>query len=215
VTNKRQVRERLRGLRDALPNERRETLSDIICQTTSRLPPVKNAGCVALYSPIGSEVDTSALHRSLRERGVVVVYPRVLGTVAEGGKLEFVVEADKDALRVTGHADLSLNATSGTSLGASWGIAEPQGENVVEPAQIDVVITPGLGFDEHGGRLGYGGGYYDRTLESYRGLSIGIAFSCQMVIELPSKVHDRPMDVVVTEYGVLIPAAAKRAVGLL
>ena len=72
----------------------------------------------------------------------------------------------------------------------------------MEPAIIDFVLVPGLAFDRRGGRLGYGGGFYDKLLAD--GLSQGAwlvagAFECQMVEKVPVDEHDMPMDVVVTE----------------
>ncbi len=73
--------------------------------------------------------------------------------------------------------------------------------SVVDPAEIDVVIVPGSVFDRFGGRLGYGGGYYDRFLdqEAAGALRIGLAFELQLVDQVPLEPHDQLMDFVVTE----------------
>jgi 5-formyltetrahydrofolate cyclo-ligase len=70
----------------------------------------------------------------------------------------------------------------------------------VEP---DVVLMPLLGFDKRGTRLGYGGGYYDRTLErlSKRPRLIGIAYAAQEIEDIPREAHDIPLDTVITEKG--------------
>src|SRR5690348_310693 len=70
----------------------------------------------------------------------------------------------------------------------------------VEP---DLIIMPLLGFDARGTRLGYGGGYYDRTLErlSKRPRLIGLAFASQEIASIPRELHDVPLDAVVTEQG--------------
>jgi 5-formyltetrahydrofolate cyclo-ligase len=70
----------------------------------------------------------------------------------------------------------------------------------VEP---DVIIMPLLGFDKHGTRLGYGGGYYDRTLEKLgkRPRLVGIAFAAQEIDTIPREAHDVPLDMIVTEQG--------------
>jgi 5-formyltetrahydrofolate cyclo-ligase len=70
----------------------------------------------------------------------------------------------------------------------------------VEPA---VLIMPLLGFDKRGTRLGYGGGYYDRTLErlSRRPRLVGIAFAAQELEDVPREAHDVPLDTIVTELG--------------
>ncbi|MBU1305254.1 MAG: 5-formyltetrahydrofolate cyclo-ligase, partial [Alphaproteobacteria bacterium] len=68
----------------------------------------------------------------------------------------------------------------------------------------DVVLMPLLGFDRHGTRLGYGGGYYDRTLASMSKTPrlIGLAFAAQEMDEIPRENHDVPLDAVITEAGV-------------
>ena len=71
----------------------------------------------------------------------------------------------------------------------------------VEP---DVIVMPLLGFDAHGTRLGYGGGYYDRTLAKLtkRPRLVGLAFAAQEVADIPHQPHDVPLDAVVTETGI-------------
>jgi 5-formyltetrahydrofolate cyclo-ligase len=71
----------------------------------------------------------------------------------------------------------------------------------VEP---DVIVMPLLGYDARGTRLGYGGGYYDRTLArlSKKPRLVGLAFAAQEIGEIPREAHDIPLDSVVTEKGV-------------
>ncbi len=66
----------------------------------------------------------------------------------------------------------------------------------VEP---EVLLIPGLAFDEQGFRLGRGGGYYDRLLAGFNGVKIGIVYSCSYNGELPRLDHDKPVDYIVTE----------------
>ncbi|MEO7222246.1 MAG: 5-formyltetrahydrofolate cyclo-ligase [Devosia sp.] len=70
----------------------------------------------------------------------------------------------------------------------------------VEP---DIIVMPLLGFDKRGTRLGYGGGYYDRTLErlSKKPRLVGIAFAAQELEDIPRESHDVPLDTIVTEHG--------------
>ena len=82
-------------------------------------------------------------------------------------------------------------------------IPEPDPDRLkkVFPSEIDVVILPGSVFDEAGGRLGYGGGYYDRFLakEAPNACRIGIAFEMQVVEKVPILPHDQIMHYLVTE----------------
>ncbi len=84
------------------------------------------------------------------------------------------------------------------------GAPVPVSREVLVP---EVVIVPLLGFDRAGGRLGYGGGFYDRTLERLRAegpcLAVGFAYAAQEAAELPLEETDQPLDAVVSEAGVL------------
>ncbi|MBN1811842.1 MAG: 5-formyltetrahydrofolate cyclo-ligase [Anaerolineae bacterium] len=80
-----------------------------------------------------------------------------------------------------------------------FGMLEPAANlPVVDPATVDVVLVPGVAFDRRGGRLGFGGGYYDRFLSTTPALRVGIAFDQCLVGELPCGEHDQRMDWVAT-----------------
>jgi 5-formyltetrahydrofolate cyclo-ligase len=85
-----------------------------------------------------------------------------------------------------------------------WDIPRPVDDaQLVEP---DVLLVPLMAFDRRGYRLGYGGGFYDRTLEVLRAkksiIAIGVAYSAQEVDSVPHGSHDQPLDFVMTEKGV-------------
>ncbi|WP_372885628.1 5-formyltetrahydrofolate cyclo-ligase [Shimia sp.] len=84
-----------------------------------------------------------------------------------------------------------------------FGAAVPLVDDFFEP---EILIVPLVAFDARGGRLGYGGGFYDRTLERLRGkratLAIGFAFDAQEAENLPLEPTDQPLDMIVTESGV-------------
>lgn len=81
-----------------------------------------------------------------------------------------------------------------------FGAKVPETDNFFEP---EILIVPLVAFDENGGRLGYGGGFYDRTLERLRArratLAIGFAFEAQQAAQLPLEPTDQPLDMIVTE----------------
>ena len=85
-----------------------------------------------------------------------------------------------------------------------FGAAVPEVDDFFEP---EILIVPLVAFDAAGGRIGYGGGFYDRTLELLRAkrstLAIGFAFDAQEAIHLPLEATDQPLDMVVTESRVL------------
>ncbi len=144
------------------------------------------AQTVALYLPIGHEVDTSSLITQLHIAGKTVCLP----VVKSGHKLGFSRFQPGDSLQTGG-----------------YGILEPQVKEWIDITQIELMFLPLLGFDVHGTRLGYGGGYYDRALSVFtEGKSgpvlAGLAFSFQEVALLPLAAHDVPLHYIVTENGV-------------
>lgn len=84
-----------------------------------------------------------------------------------------------------------------------YGIAEPADPVWVPVTDIDLMIVTALAFDASGWRLGHGGGYFDRLLAGHRGPKICLAFACQELTAVPSEPHDVPVNIVVTERGVL------------
>jgi 5-formyltetrahydrofolate cyclo-ligase len=102
-----------------------------------------------------------------------------------------------DAVQITGlDKDLVKNG---------FGILEPRKE--AEPAdirKIDLILVPGVAFDRLGNRLGHGKGFYDRFLESCNNAyTIGIAYDFQVFNNIPCELHDKKMDAITTESGVL------------
>lgn len=89
----------------------------------------------------------------------------------------------------------------------TMGVMEPKPElrhrqdRKVEPTELDLIVMPGLAFDRHGGRLGYGKGYYDRFLHQLRddATKLALCFECQLFPEIPVLAHDVRMDRVITE----------------
>ncbi|MGH1465883.1 MAG: 5-formyltetrahydrofolate cyclo-ligase [Cognatishimia sp.] len=84
-----------------------------------------------------------------------------------------------------------------------FGASIPEVDAFIEP---EIVIVPLVAFDAKGGRLGYGGGFYDRSLQQLRSkratLAIGFAFDAQMTDDLPLEPTDQPLDLIVTETGI-------------
>lgn len=88
---------------------------------------------------------------------------------------------------------------------AGYGPKEPARRFPVDPADVDVVIAPGLAFDRQGRRLGYGGGHYDAYLARLgpRAVRIGIGFAVQLVDEVPAGPGDQRLDLIITDEGVV------------
>lgn len=140
------------------------------------------------FAPFPDEIDPSGILAKARARGAQMALPVV---IKKGERLTFRAW------------DWGQPLEEGV-----WGIQVPLASApVVEP---DVLIVPLLGFDHRGGRLGFGGGFYDRTLADLRSkkpvLAVGVAFEVQRVFEIPLEPTDQPLDWIVTE------AAAYRSV---
>jgi len=88
----------------------------------------------------------------------------------------------------------------------SYGILEPRKDKIKEISveEVDLIIVPGVGFDEKGHRIGHGKGYYDNLLRnSTKALHIGLAFELQIVDHVPTEEHDVPLDGIITEKRVI------------
>jgi len=84
----------------------------------------------------------------------------------------------------------------------SYGILEPRADRVKEISinEVDLIIVPGVGFDESGHRIGHGKGYYDNLLKkSKNSMHIGLAFEFQIVKKIPIESHDLPVNKIITE----------------
>jgi len=85
----------------------------------------------------------------------------------------------------------------------AYGILEPSEIKAIEPEKIEMAIIPGIAFDIHGYRLGYGKGYFDRLLKKTNAFKIGIAFDFQILENVPHEGHDVRMDAIITEKRIL------------
>jgi 5-formyltetrahydrofolate cyclo-ligase len=145
-----------------------------------RLPP---RAVVSAYVAIGDEIDPAPLIARLREGGHPIALPRV---VRKREKLAFHLYEPGAAL-VPGLFGLSQP-------GGDWPEAIP-----------DVLVVPLLAFDSRGARLGYGAGFYDRTLAALRAsrniVAVGYAYAAQEVADAPCHEGDEPLDWIVTEQG--------------
>jgi len=180
---KREIRRTVLAARDALGEAERIARSTAIHDRFLTLPELEHARCVMVPWAIGSEVATAPLIERLHDSGVQVALPRIRGAQ----ELEAVAYRPGDPLRET-----------------SFGAREPEGGPALDPAAIDVIVTPGVAFDRAGGRVGYGGGFYDRFLP-LTGFAprIALAFDLQVVDRLPAGTFDVRIDLIVTESQVI------------
>ena len=143
--------------------------------------PLKRDSTVSAYIAIGDEPDAGPLMKALREHGCAIVLPRVVGK-----------EKPLAFHRYEAGAKLMPGPFGLSQPGTDWPLADP-----------DVLIVPLLAFDAEGNRLGYGAGFYDRTLAGLRArkkvLAVGYALSKLERDEVPHHEGDQKLDWIVTE----------------
>ncbi len=142
-------------------------------------PEFSRATVLALYSPVFNEVFTEELFHAARRLGKRVAYPRVCGEA-----LEFVEVSCREELKP-----------------GAFGVLEPSGSLVLPATSLDLMLVPGVAFDQAGFRLGYGKGFYDRFLHAadHCPCLVGFCYEFQLVADLPVESHDVGMSMLVTE----------------
>jgi 5-formyltetrahydrofolate cyclo-ligase len=172
--------------RDALTESEQFDRSIIICEKLFNLETVQNARTFFIYMHFRSEVRTNMFIDLCLRAGKIVTIPH---TLPNEKKLLSVQITDPQQDVVPGYCSIPEPLPSLVR------------SAVFSPEKIDVAIIPGSVFDRTGGRLGYGGGYYDRflSLGASRAVRIGLAYEMQMVDRVPLQQHDQLMDLVVTE----------------
>jgi 5-formyltetrahydrofolate cyclo-ligase len=188
------LRERMKGERRAAAAARPDAAAHA-ARCFLEGAPLPEGAVVALYHPLRDELGTAQLAAALDERGVVLALPAV---EKRGRALAFRRWRPGDAL-----------------LPGRYGTLAPA--VAAEPLIPDIVVTPLLAFTRDGARLGYGGGYYDRTLAALRArgavLAIGYGYAAQQVDALPVSRLDEPLDWIVTEREAF-PARGRGAPGV-
>lgn len=176
------LRQRARALRNTVPAEAIAQRSAAIVRAFSEQPEVEKARSVALFYPIERrhEVDLRALDAALRARGVAVAYPEI-----------------DPATRVMTFRFVP-----------SLAILDERGMNFREPPpdaeeaqSLDVIAVPALQVDAKGHRIGYGAGFYDRTIPRFAppAMTIIVAFDFQLIPEVPVTEGDVACDMVITD----------------
>jgi 5-formyltetrahydrofolate cyclo-ligase len=184
LTNRKaEIRQQAHAKRNQQPNK--DELSRHICASFMSLPEYAGAGTVMFYVDVRSEVRTRhSLPDALRSgKRIVVPY------CVQNELLLFLLQ-DMEELSI-----------------GMYKILEPRPElrslpeKRVMPADLDLVMVPGVAFDRSGGRMGHGLGYYDRLLQHARDAAplVALAFECQLFAEIPTQAHDVFMDKIITE----------------
>jgi len=181
---KKSLRRAMLDRRTALSSGEWASLSEAVQQRFLESELFVGAAVIALYAPVNREVDTSVVMREALTAGKTVLFP-----VVAGGTLLF--------REITGYHDLAEGA---------FGIAEPRNDCPERlPDEADCIVVPGVAFDRSGRRIGYGKGYYDRTLHRLEGTGrlVGFGFDFQLVDEILGEPHDVALDLIITEQRLL------------
>jgi 5-formyltetrahydrofolate cyclo-ligase len=174
------LRESIRmKLRD-MTAESRAAASGQVRTRLEQHPAWRDAGSVLLFAPLPQEVDIWPMVEAALAAGKSVALPQF--DLANG---EYVACEVREL-----SADLAVGRL---------GIREPNGRcRRIDLGRLDLLLVPGLGFDQHGRQIGRGKGYYDRLLKQAGGIKWGVAFDEQIVGEVPVESHDIRLDCVVT-----------------
>lgn len=179
---KTQLRNEILKQRKAMSRELVQRLSIAICTEVSCLKEFKRAEDIAVYMPIRNEVDTECLMQISIKEGKRVWLPKV-----SGSEMEFFHYEGKESL-----------------LEGSYHIPEPQSKERLFPGTDTLIVMPGAVFSENLGRIGYGGGYYDRYLERYPICkTAALCYDFQILPEIPEEIHDIRPEVLISEKRVL------------
>lgn len=179
---KREFRARAKAVRLAVPAAARTAASARLCQHLADWLAGHRGAAVAGFWPLASEVDLKPLLARWHAAGGRALLPRMQGA---GQPLRF------------------LRWNPGMAMErAAYAIEEPPAD--APEYRPDIVLVPLLAVDETGYRLGYGGGFYDRTLAALGDVyAVGVALDVQRVDAVPRGVHDRPLSHLVTESGIV------------
>ena len=158
-----------------------EDLSTRITQHLEQTEMFQSASCIAFYHALPGEVQTQeCIERWYRQK-------QILLPLVEGNDLRLLL--------YEGPASVHMGA---------FGILEPDSNGKeISGEKIDLIIVPGVAFDNDKNRLGRGKGFYDRLLSSLNAPTIGVAYQFQMIPEVPTNDLDKKMDYIITENGIL------------
>lgn len=193
MTDKALIRKDVLLRRDAISGELRKSKDGSIRERLLALPEFSTAAVILLYASFKSEVDTFEAIKYCLSNNKTVVLPRVNET--------------KEALSLYEIKDISELAKG------HFGVPEPavSEDRRRDIAGIDVVIVPGVAFDEGCNRLGYGKGFYDKLFSAIssqqsavsdnrqKNCRIALAYEEQIVAHLPAEPHDMKMDKIITD----------------
>ena len=149
--------------------------SNIICDKLSHL--IKDFSSIGIYAATPDEVNLDNLIHALLNNDIKVALPKM-----DNNNLSFYYITSLDKLIVDN----------------KYGIREPKNDNLADKNELDAIIIPGVAFDINLNRMGHGKGYYDKYLEDFKGIKIGVCFGELLFDNIPTDTHDIKMDMIIT-----------------
>ena len=170
----------------SMPSEQRSEKSRKACSHLVSMSQFQSASTVMMYLSLPYEADTSEAILHAWQLGKIVAVPKI------SWEQRHMIPVKINSLE------------TGLSMGAS-GLRDPVAGVPVPFEEIDLVVTPALGFDRQGNRLGRGGSYYDRFFANaeMKAIRCGFAFAEQLIDSIPVTEHDQPVDSLVTDEGII------------
>lgn len=179
---KSEFRDYIAKKKEALPLVEKREMDNAIYETIINSHEFINAKVIFIYISFGKEVDTHNIIQYAIASGKEVCVPRVIS-------------------RLKGMRALKINSLDELEI-SNYGILEPkENSEEVSVENMDLAVIPGLAFDLQGGRIGYGGGFYDRFFSNsdINIKKIALAYEFQILEEIPLEDHDIAIDSIITE----------------
>jgi len=183
-SSKSQIRDFVFQIRKKYSSNTLKALSLQICKRIEELPLYKKAKNIAFYFAKNKEASLEYLIGKAFLEGKKVFLPK---TWLKDKTLSFH--------QIFSFSDLKPGP---------FGLLEPSSENPkLDLKDFEIIFVPGIAFDLKKGRIGYGGGFYDKILKNIPAFKIGVAFSFQIFEELPLEKHDQKVDLIITENDII------------
>lgn len=184
--DKARLRRELQNNLLSMPSEQRSEKSRKACSHLISMPQFQDASTIMMYLSLPYEADTSEAILHAWQLGKIVAVPKI------SWEQRHMIPVQINSLE------------TGISVGA-LGLRNPIAGVPVPFEEIDLVVTPALGFDKKGNRLGRGGSYYDRFFANteLKAVRCGFAFTEQLLDSIPVTDHDQPVDSLVTDEGII------------
>jgi len=179
---KKRIRKEIITKRDSLDLKKKRSFDQIIKEKLKRTQEYKKSNNIFIYIGFGSEIDTAKYIEEFLKDGKKVFVPRTN-----------MVVRTMEAVEITSLKELERN---------KFGILEPTKDmEAIDKNKLQLIIMPGVAFDIKRGRIGYGGGYYDKYMETIDVSipKIALAYELQIIDKVPREDHDILPDSIITE----------------